>query len=129
MISAKPLLTALSAISNAVTWFDGRPGFLDEQDLPTVTVYLSDARPRMKVLMKICGQPCCCIEVFLESHGYRQCSGFLDGGPHLSGNGYDAPELANLLELMAAQEGMTISAMKRRGVGSADLSYSISYIM
>ncbi|HEY3591370.1 MAG TPA: phage tail terminator protein [Buttiauxella sp.] len=27
-----------------VTWFDGRPGFLDVSDLPAVAVYLSDAQ-------------------------------------------------------------------------------------
>lgn len=41
----KAVLTALQRnISDSVTWFDGRPGFLDEQDLPAVAVYLSDAR-------------------------------------------------------------------------------------
>lgn len=27
-----------------ITWFDGRPGFIDTEDLPAIAVYLSDAQ-------------------------------------------------------------------------------------
>ncbi len=38
------VLSALKEnISERVSWFDGRPVFIDEQELPAVAVYLTDA--------------------------------------------------------------------------------------
>ena len=38
------ILSALKGnIADRVTWFDGRPVFIDEQELPAVAVYLTDA--------------------------------------------------------------------------------------
>lgn len=64
----KAVLTALQRnISDAVTWFDGRHGFLDEQDLPAVAVYLSDARASDESVDEDMWTAVLHVEVFLKA--------------------------------------------------------------
>ena len=125
----KAVLTALQRnISDTVTWFDGRPGFLDEQDLPAVAVYLSDARGSDESVDEDMWTAVLHVEVFLKATATDSA---LDSWmedriyPAMA----DVPELANLLELMAAQGYDYQRDEEAMMWGSADLSYSISYIM
>lgn len=45
-----------TSIPDRVTWFDGRPVFLEEQDLPALAVYLTDAEYTEKAWMRIAGK-------------------------------------------------------------------------
>lgn len=54
-------------ITDPVTWFDGRPVFLEEQDLPAVAVYLSDAEYTGDSLDEDSWQAVVHIEVFLKA--------------------------------------------------------------
>lgn len=125
----KAVLTALQRnISDPVTWFDGRPGFLDEQDLPAVAVYLSDARASDESVDEDMWTAVLHVEVFLKATATDSA---LDSWmedriyPAMA----DVPELADLLELMAAQGYDYQRDEEAMTWGSADLSYSISYIM
>ncbi|MEG5304787.1 phage minor tail U family protein [Enterobacter kobei] len=62
------ILAKLNAeITDTVTWFDGRPVFLEEQDLPAVAVYLSDAEYTGDSLDEDSWQAVVHIEVFLKA--------------------------------------------------------------
>lgn len=62
------ILAKLKAdITDTVTWFDGRPVFLEEQDLPAVAVYLSDAEYTGDSLDEDSWQAVLHIEVFLKA--------------------------------------------------------------
>ncbi|MFU0930902.1 phage tail terminator protein [Kluyvera cryocrescens] len=123
------VLTALQRnISDSVTWFDGRPGFLDEQDLPAVAVYLSDARASDESVDEDMWTAVLHVEVFLKA---TATDSVLDSWmedriyPAMA----DVPELADLLELIVAQGYDYQRDEEAMTWGSADLSYSISYIM
>lgn len=45
-----------TSIPDRVTWFDGRPVFLEEQDLPALAVYLTDAEYTGESPMRIAGK-------------------------------------------------------------------------
>ena len=123
------VLTALQRnISDSVTWFDGRPGFLDEQDLPAVAVYLSDARASDESVDEDMWTAVLHVEVFLKA---TATDSVLDSWmedriyPAMA----DVPELADLLELIVDQGYDYQRDEEAMTWGSADLSYSISYIM
>lgn len=62
------ILAKLKAdITDTVTWFDGRPVFLEEQDLPAVAVYISDAEYTGDSLDEDSWQAVLHIEVFLKA--------------------------------------------------------------
>ena len=62
------ILAKLKAdIIDTVTWFDGRPVFLEEQDLPALAVYLSDAEYTGDSLDEDSWQAVVHIEVFLKA--------------------------------------------------------------
>lgn len=62
------ILAKLKAdITDTVTWFDGRPVFLEEQDLPAVAVYISDAEYTGDSLDEDSWQAVIHIEVFLKA--------------------------------------------------------------
>jgi len=115
-------------ITDSVTWFDGRPAFLEVQDLPAVAVYLTDAQftgamvdedqwsatLHIEVFLKA-DLPDAALDEWMESKIY----------PVLS----DIPGLSDLIELMAPlgydyQRDEDMSTW-----GSADMQYSITYIM
>lgn len=66
-IRAAILAKLKGEITDTVTWFDGRPVFLEEQDLPAVAVYLSDAEYTGDSLDEDSWQAVVHIEVFLKA--------------------------------------------------------------
>ncbi|EMO8006065.1 phage tail protein [Salmonella enterica] len=66
-IRAAILAKLKAEITDRVTWFDGRPVFLEEQDLPAVAVYLSDAEYTGDSLDEDSWQSVVHIEVFLKA--------------------------------------------------------------
>lgn len=123
------VLTALkNSITDPVTWFDGRPAFLEAQDLPAVAVYLTDAQftgamvdedqwsatLHIEVFLKA-DLPDAALDEWMESQIY----------PVLS----DIPGLSNLIELMAPLGYDYQRDDEMATWGSADMQYSITYIM
>ena len=127
-IRAAILAKLKAEITDTVTWFDGRPVFLEEQDLPAVAVYLSDAEYTGDSLDEDSWQAVVHIEVFLKASSPDSA---LDSWmeekvyPALG----DIPELLPLIELMNASGYDYQRDDEAMMWGSADLSYSISYVM
>ena len=100
-IRAAVLAALKRNIIEQVTWFDGRPGFLDEEDLPAVAVYLTDARASDDNIDEDMWSALLHIEVFLKA---KEPDSALDAWmeekvyPALG----DIPELLPLIELMNA---------------------------
>ncbi|MEH4660511.1 phage minor tail U family protein [Phytobacter diazotrophicus] len=115
-------------ITDSVTWFDGRPAFLEVQDLPAVAVYLTDAQftgamvdedqwsatLHIEVFLKA-DLPDAALDEWMESRIY----------PVLS----DIPGLSDLIELMAPLGYDYQRDDEMATWGSADMQYSINYIM
>ncbi len=115
-------------ITDSVTWFDGRPAFLEVQDLPAVAVYLTDAQfngvmvdedqwsatLHIEVFLKA-DLPDAALDEWMESRIY----------PVLS----DIPGLSDLIELMAPLGYEYQRDDEMATWGSADMQYSITYIM
>ena len=127
-IRAAVLAALKRNIIEQVTWFDGRPGFLDEEDLPAVAVYLTDARASDVNIDEDMWSALLHIEVFLKA---KEPDSALDAWmeekvyPALG----DIPELLPLIELMNASGYDYQRDDEAMMWGSADLSYSISYVM
>ena len=127
-IRAAVLAALKRNITEQVTWFDGRPGFLDEEDLPAVAVYLTDARASDDNIDEDMWSAELHIEVFLKA---KEPDSALDAWmeekvyPALG----DIPELLPLIELMNASGYDYQRDDEAMMWGSADLSYSISYVM
>ena len=127
-IRAAVLAALKRHIIEQVTWFDGRPGFLDEEDLPAVAVYLTDARASDDNIDEDMWSALLHIEVFLKA---KEPDSALDAWmeekvyPALG----DIPELLPLIELMNASGYDYQRDDEAMMWGSADLSYSISYVM
>lgn len=115
-------------ISEPLTWFDGRPGFIDEQDLPALAVYLTDARASDESIDEDMWSALLHIEVFLKA---KEPDSALDAWmeekvyPALA----DIPGLLGLIETMNASGFDYQRDDEAMMWGSADLSYSISYVM
>ncbi|WP_354691021.1 phage minor tail U family protein [Phytobacter sp. RSE-02] len=115
-------------ITDSVTWFDGRPAFLEVQDLPAVAVYLTDAQftgamvdedqwsatLHIEVFLKA-DLPDAALDEWMESKIY----------PVLS----DIPGLSDLIELMGPLGYDYQRDDEMATWGSADMQYSITYIM
>ena len=127
-IRAAVLAALKRNITEQVTWFGGRPGFLDEEDLPAVAVYLTDARASDDNIDEDMWSALLHIEVFLKA---KEPDSALDAWmeekvyPALG----DIPELLPLIELMNASGYDYQRDDEAMMWGSADLSYSISYVM
>lgn len=127
-IRAAVLAALKRNITEQVTWFDGRPGFLDEEDLPAVAVYLTDARALDDNIDEDMWSALLHIEVFLKA---KEPDSALDAWmeekvyPALG----DIPELLPLVELMNASGYDYQRDDEAMMWGSADISYSISYVM
>lgn len=115
-------------ITDSVTWFDGRPAFLEVQDLPAVAVYLTDAQFTGAMVDEDQWSATLHIEVFLKAElPDAALDEWMESKiyPVLS----DIPGLSDLIELMAPlgydyQRDEDMSTW-----GSADMQYSITYIM
>lgn len=115
-------------ITDSVTWFDGRPAFLEVQDLPAVAVYLTDAQftgamvdedqwsatLHIEVFLKA-DLPDAALDEWMESRIY----------PVLS----DIPGLSGLIEMMVPLGYDYQRDDEMATWGSADMQYSITYIM
>ena len=117
-----------SMISDDVTYFDGRPAFIDENDLPAVAVFLDDARYTGSELDTDSWRAMLHIVVYLKA---TQPDAALDQWveekiyPVLN----DIPELAPLVEAMSPvgydyQRDDEVATW-----GAADLSYQLTYTM
>lgn len=125
----RAVLAALKRnISEPATFFDGRPGFLDEQDLPAVAVYLSDARASAELVDEDEWTATLHVEVFLKAVAPDSALDTWMEARVYPAMG-DIPELQGLIEKMTAQGYDYQRDDEAMTWGSADLSYSISYIM
>ncbi|WP_312385479.1 phage tail terminator protein [Atlantibacter subterraneus] len=125
----KAVLDALKAsAAPAATWFDGRPAALDPQDLPAVAVYLTDAESTDESVDEDMWRATLHIEVFLKGDDTDSA---LDGW--MENNIYPVmvsiPALSGVLETMSAQGYDYQRDDEMATWGSADLKYSISYVM
>ncbi|MER3008557.1 phage tail terminator protein [Serratia nematodiphila] len=117
-----------STITDDVTYFDGRPAFIDENDLPAVAVFIDDARYTGSELDTDSWRAMLHIVVYLKA---TQPDAALDQWveekiyPVLN----DIPELAPLVEAMSPvgydyQRDDEVATW-----GAADLSYQLTYTM
>ncbi|KIU35066.1 phage tail terminator protein [Atlantibacter hermannii] len=125
----KAVLDALKAgNAQAVTWFDGRPSVLDAQDLPAVAVYLTDAESSGESVDEDMWRATLHIEVFLKGDDTDSA---LD--EWMENNIYPVmasiPTLSGVLETMSARGYDYHRDDEMATWGSADLQYSISYVM
>lgn len=115
-------------ITDSVTWFDGRPAFLEAQDLPAVAVYLTDAQFTGAMVDEDQWSATLHIEVFLKADSPDTA---LD--EWVESRIYPAiesiPALQDLIELMAPLGYDYQRDDEMATWGSADLQYSITYIM
>lgn len=125
----KAVLDALKAgNAQAVTWFDGRPSVLDAQDLPAVAVYLTDAESSGESVDEDMWRATLHIEVFLKGDDTDSA---LD--EWMENNIYPVmasiPTLSGVLETMSARGYDYQRDDEMATWGSADLQYSVSYVM
>ncbi|EHK3389869.1 TPA: phage tail protein [Escherichia coli] len=123
------ILSALKAnISERVTWFDGRPVFIDEQELPAVAVYLTDASATEEFVDEGTWEAVLHIEVFLRA---KETDSVLDMWmeekilPALEA----VPGLSALLLKMNLQGYDYRRDDEYMMWGSADLQWNITYQM
>ncbi|MCL5501793.1 phage minor tail U family protein [Escherichia coli] len=115
-------------ITDSVTWFDGRPAFLEVQDLPAVAVYLTDAQFTGAMVDEDQWSATLHIEVFLKADlPDAALDEWMESWiyPVLS----DIPGLSDLIELMAPLGYDYQRDDEMATWGSADMQYSITYIM
>jgi hypothetical protein len=123
------LLSALrSAVTGSVTWFDGRPGYIGQEDLPAVAVYLTDAQYSGGDLDEEIWSADLHIEVFLKA---TDTDSALDA--------WMEDKIIPVLNQLQLPEGL-VETMSAAGYdyqrddeavtwGSADLKYSLTYSM
>ncbi|EEW0271079.1 phage tail protein [Escherichia coli] len=123
------ILSALKEnISERVTWFDGRPVFIDEQELPAVAVYLTDASATEEFVDEGTWEAVLHIEVFLRA---KETDSVLDMWmeekilPALEA----VPGLSELLLKMNLQGYDYRRDDEYMMWGSADLQWNITYQM
>ena len=118
----KAVLDALKAgNAQAVTWFDGRPSVLDAQDLPAVAVYLTDAESSDESVDEDMWRATLHIEVFLKGDEWMENNIY----PVMA----SIPTLSGVLETMSARGYDYQRDDELATWGSADLQYSVSYVM
>lgn len=127
-IRAAVLAKLKADISDYVTWFDGRPAFLEEGDLPAVAVYLSDAEYTGATIDADDWQATLHIEVFLKaSNPDTALDVWLEEKiyPALQ----EIPGLEALIETMTPQGYDYQRDDEMATWGSVDLTYSLTYSM
>lgn len=115
-------------ISDDVTYFDGRPAFIEENDLPAMAVFLDDARytgnsldeDSWRAMLHIvvylkASQPDAALDLWVEEKVY----------PVLA----DIPEMASLAETMIPVGYNYQRDDEMATWGAADLSYQLTYTM
>ena len=117
-----------STITDDVTYFDGRPAFIDENDLPAVAVFLDDARYTGNELDTDSWRAMLHIVVYLKA---TQPDAALDQWveekiyPVLN----DIPALSPLIETMSPVGYDYQRDDEMATWGAADLSYQLTYTM
>lgn len=88
-IRAAVLSALKDNISERVSWFDGRPVFIDEQELPAVAVYLTDASAADEFVDEGTWEATLHIEVFSQGKRTGLGTGYVDGreNPSCAGGG------------------------------------------
>lgn len=115
-------------INDPVTWFDGRPVFLEEQDLPAVAVYLSDAEYTGETLDEDSWQAVLHVEVFLKAiNPDSALDAWMEEKVYPSMA--SVPALADLIETITPQGYEYQRDDEMATWGSVDLSYSLTYSM
>ena len=127
-IRAAVLSALKDNISERVSWFDGRPVFIDEQELPAVAVYLTDASAADEFVDEGTWEATLHIEVFLPA---QVPDSELD--QWMESRIYPAmtaiPALAGLITTMVTQGYEYRRDDDMALWSSADLTYSITYEM
>ena len=128
LIRAAVLDALKSSITDSVSWFDGRPGFLAPEDLPAVAVYLTDAQAPGNMLDEDQWTATLHIEVFLKgTSSDTELDTWME--EHIYPVLEDIPALGNLIELMNPLGYDYQRDDEMATWGSADLQYSITYTM
>lgn len=123
------VLDALKAgITDPVTWSDGRPAVLESEDLPAVAVYITDAQSTEESIDEDIWRATLHIEVFLKaSETDTALDTWMESKIYPQLNAL--PGLPPLIETMSAQGYDYQRDDEMATWGSADLRYSISYVM
>lgn len=124
----KVVLDRLKETITDATFFDGRPVFLDEQDLPAVAVYLTYAQHTGEYTDEDAWEAVLHIEVFLKAASPdSELDNWMEGNiyPQLD----EVPGLSDLIETMTAQGYDYQRDDEMATWGSADLTYSLTYSM
>ena len=117
-----------STISGKTSWYDGRPAFIAPEELPAVAVYLTDARTTGSSIDEEEWEAVLHIEVFLKATSPDSA---LDKWmetriyPAMA----DLPALVNLVETISVGGYDYQRDDEAATWGSADLQYSLPYIM
>ena len=123
------ILTALKkGITESVTRFDGRPAVLDQEVLPALAVYLTDAQSSEDSIDEDMWSATLHIEVFLKaSETDSALDEWMESRVYPSFS--NIPDLNTLIETMAAQGYDYQRDDEMATWGSADMKYSLSYTM
>ena len=125
----RAVLDALKAgITDPVTWSDGRPAVLEAEDLPAVAVYITDAQSTEESIDEDIWHATLHIEVFLKaSETDTALDTWMENKIYPLLN--EIPGLTPLIESISAQGYDYQRDDEMATWGSADLRYSISYVM
>ncbi|WP_413734334.1 phage tail terminator protein [Sodalis sp. RH21] len=111
-----------------VTWYDGRPGFISPEDLPAVAVYLTDAKATGESIDEEEWRAVLHIEVFLKATATdSELDKWMEQRIYPAME--DVPVLAELLETISVEGYDYQRDDESTTWGSADLQYSLNYIM
>lgn len=124
------VLDALKAslTGNPITFFDGRPGFLDVQDLPAIAVYLCDAEPSGDYLDGDLWRATLHVEVFLKAASPdSELDKWVE--QEIYPVMQNVPALNNVAETVSPQGYDYQRDDEAVTWGSADLKYSLTYYL
>lgn len=124
----RAVINALSDHVGDIVVHDGRPVFLEEDELPVIAVYLTDAAPTSGVLDDDQWQAVLHIEVFLKaSNPDSKLDEWMEDKIYPAMQ--SVPALAGLIETMSAA-GYDYQRDDEMCLwGSADLTYHLTYSM
>ncbi|MDI3359775.1 phage tail terminator protein [Lelliottia sp. V89_10] len=128
-IRAAILAALKSNITTAKSWFDGRPGFVSaKDDLPGVAVYITDAQYTGAELDEDLWTATLHVEVFLKAESTdSELDAWMEQYIYPALN--DVPGLDELVQNMVPQGYDYHRDDEAMEWGSADLTYSIDYVM
>lgn len=126
-IRAAVLSALKDNISERVSWFDGRPVFIDEQELPAVAVYLTDASAADEFVDEGPGRRHCILK-FSQGKRTGLGTGYVDGreNPSCAGGG-SRPQCVTAEDESSGYDYRRDDEFMMWG--SADLLWKITYEM